>query len=363
MTRQKAEDPKMVGSIKGISCRLSGATSGIGSQPRLAKNRRAPILRSLLAFALVLLSGLWTSPGAESSTPPLSPSQIEGTNLQQLLRTGLQLQEQLHATQLAIEQTRQETKEAAAQNAEAMSKGLQVLQEAFSAQGTRDLEAMQRSNKVLLLVVGTFATLGFLTLLIIACLQWRASKGLAEISAALPTAMGLGAGSVVAALGPAVQSNLRLLGAMEQLDQRIHKFRRGISPGGNGDLARGLSCGSAATGSEPPQADEHARVSLLLNQAQSLMNSDNPDAALACLDGVLSLDPNHTEALVKKGAALERLHKLNEALECYDRAIAVDGSMTLAYLHKGGLCNRLERFKEALECYGKALVTHEQRGS
>jgi tetratricopeptide (TPR) repeat protein len=378
MTHQKAEDPKMVGSIKGISCRLSGATSGIGSQSRLVKNRRAPILRGLLAFALVLFSGLWTSPGAESSTLPPSPSQIEGTNLlqllctrlqvqetnlQQLLRADLQLQEQLHATQLAIEQDHQETKEAAAQNAEALSKGLQVLQEAFSAQGARDLEATQRSNKVLLLVVGSFAALGFLTLLIIACLQWRASKGLAEISAALPTAMGLGTSSVVAALGPAVQSNLRLLGAMEQLDQRIHKFERGISPGGNGDLARGLSCGSAATGSELSQADEHDRISLLLNQAQSLMNSDNPDAALACLDGVLSLDPNHTEALVKKGVALERLHKLNEALECYDRAIAVDGSMTLAYLHKGGLCNRLERFKEALECYEKALRTQDQRAS
>ncbi len=78
---------------------------------------------------------------------------------------------------------------------------------------------------------------------------------------------------------------------------------------------------------------------------------------------MLALDPNHTEALVKKGAALERLHKLNEAIECYDRAIAVDGSMTTAYLYKGGLYNRLERFKEALQCYEKALRTHDQRRS
>ena len=75
------------------------------------------------------------------------------------------------------------------------------------------------------------------------------------------------------------------------------------------------------------------------------------------------LDPDHSEALVKKGAALERLQKLNEAIECYDRAIAVDSSMTTAYLYKGGLYNRLERFKEALQCYEKALHTHDQRGS
>ena len=65
--------------------------------------------------------------------------------------------------------------------------------------------------------------------------------------------------------------------------------------------------------------------------------------------------------LVKKGAVLERMHRLNEAFECYDRAIALNDSLTIAYLHKGGLCNRLERFKEALDCYEKALSTHSER--
>jgi tetratricopeptide (TPR) repeat protein len=90
------------------------------------------------------------------------------------------------------------------------------------------------------------------------------------------------------------------------------------------------------------------------------LDKSNPEAALARLEEVLSLNPHHSEALVRKGATLERLHKLNEAIECYDQAIAVDDTMTIAYLHKGGLCNRLERFKEALECYEKALRTHDQ---
>ena len=111
-----------------------------------------------------------------------------------------------------------------------------------------------------------------------------------------------------------------------------------------------------------PGRDEHARIAELLSQAHSMLDVDNPEAALACFDEVLALEPDHSEALVKKGAALERLHKLNEAIECYDRAIAVDDTMTIAYLHKGGLCNRLERFKEALECYEKALRTHDQLG-
>ena len=311
----------------------------------------------------MLFTNLCVSQGAESNTAALNLSPTEGTNFAQLVQTCLQIQEQLRATQLSLEQNRQETKAAAAQNAEALSKGLQVLQEAFSAERARELEMMQRSNKLILIAAGTFAALGLLAILIIAYLQWRTSKGLAQVSAGLPAAMGLGAGPAVAALGPTEQSNLRLLGAMELLDKRIHEFKRTVLPGGNGDLARGLNRTSAASGLESDGGNAQARIPLLLNQGQSLMNADNPVAALACFDEVLSFDPNHTEALVKKGAALERLDKLNEAIECYDRAIAVDGSLTLAYLHKGGLYNRLERFKEALECYGKALLTHDQQSS
>jgi tetratricopeptide (TPR) repeat protein len=78
---------------------------------------------------------------------------------------------------------------------------------------------------------------------------------------------------------------------------------------------------------------------------------------------VLALDQNNTEALVKKGVALERQRKLTEAIECYDRAIAADGSMTIAYLYKGGVYNRLERFDEALQCYEQALRAQENGNS
>ena len=113
---------------------------------------------------------------------------------------------------------------------------------------------------------------------------------------------------------------------------------------------------AAATAAAAPEA---ARITMLLGKGQSLLNLDQAEEALACFDQVLTLDPNHPEALVKKGAALERLRKLDEAIACYDRAIAADSSMTVAYLYKGGLFNRMERFGEALECYEKALHTQE----
>jgi len=242
---------------------------------------------------------------------------------------------------------------------------------------------MQRSNKVILIVVGTFAAMGFLTMLIMTYFQWRTSSSLAGISAALPPALGLGPASAVPALGPGdsglvqggpvEQSNRRLLAAIQQLKKRIHglgqaarvelKSSEGTGcSGGNGESAAPSNRDSEARSAELAGTKDPARIAELLSQARSLLDVDNAEAALACFDKVLALEPDHSEALVKKGAALERLHRLNEAIECYDRAIAVDGTMTSAYLHKGGLCNRLERFKEALECYEKALRTHDKWG-
>lgn len=370
--------------------RTSSSGDGPGSKSRLIKHRRVPFVHAFLVLAFVLSLASWRCLGAESNLPPPAISHLEETNSQELLHSYVLLREQLHATQLAVEQNRQETKEAATQNAETLAKGLQSMQETLSAERARELEAMQsssqamqRSNKVMLLVVGTFAIMGFLTMLIMTYFQWRTSSSLAAISAAWPATLGLGPGSEVHALGPGdsrrvqrgavKQSNLRLLTAIEQLEKRVHVLgqraradllpgERTNSSGGNGESGAPSNNHSAARSAELAGTDEPARIAELLSQGHSMLDVDNPEAALACFDEVLALEPDHSEALVKKGAALERLHKLNEAIECYDHAIAVDDTMTIAYLHKGGLCNRLERFKEALECYEKALRTHEKWG-
>jgi tetratricopeptide (TPR) repeat protein len=104
---------------------------------------------------------------------------------------------------------------------------------------------------------------------------------------------------------------------------------------------------------------ENARIPALFTQGQLRLKENDLEGAIKVFDELLSLDPTHGEALVKKGLVLERLKRLNEAYECYDRAIAADATLTIAYLHKGGVCNRMERFKEALECYEKALLTHD----
>ncbi|SPE61686.1 putative TPR repeat-containing protein [Verrucomicrobia bacterium] len=357
--------------IASYASRLRGC--GIGIRSRRGRQRLPLIHRGLLTFALGVLSGAWAGHAAETNAPPPGPSLIEATNFQQLLGACLQIQEQLQATRLALEQNRQEAKQAATGSTEAFSKGLMDMQEALSAQRTREFEALQRSNNTMVIVAGTFAGVVFLAMLITTYFQWRASNSLAGISTGLPVNRGLGPARKVAALGPGPGGlapgnsteafNSPLLGALEQLDQHLQEFKRAISTGVNNEVAGGPNGGSGAAGSRPSKASDHARISPLFKRAHSLMTSGNPEAALACFDEVLALEPNHAEALVKRGAALERLHKLDEAIECYDRAIAADSSLTSAYLYKGGLYNRLERFKEALQCYEMALRTHDQRAT
>jgi len=291
---------------------------------------------------------------------------------QETLRAYLQLQEQLHLTQLAIEQNRKEARETAAQNSEALAGRLQSIEKALEAQRSRELEEMRSSNRAMLIVAGTFAGVGFLAMFLMSYFQWRTVNRLAEISAGLPASLSLGPGQlrpmpgelqVVA--GPADQSSTKLLGALEQLEKRIYELEhttrmplRGSHGSGNGDSGAGNGSGHRETDGDGSEAE---RVSVLLGKGQSMLNLDDAQAAVACFDEALALEPGNAEAWVRKGTALEKLQQLDAAVECYDRAIAANNSMTIAYLHKGGLFNRMERFNEALECYEKALRTQEKR--
>ena len=330
-----------------------------------------------ILVTLSLFSPVNLSPARASDTNSApAASRTDDTNSLELMRTYLQLQEQLHATQLAIEQNRKEAKDAATANAEFLAGRLHDIETALAAQRARELEAMQSSNRVMLIVAGTFATFGFVVMLLVAYFQWRTVHGLAEMSTALPAPRALSPPSdaPLVSIGPAEQSTVRLLGALERLEKRIYELeQQPESPLQEGDdptkKAHATAVEVIPTPSngdpaghieEPAHSQEHTRLEVLLGKGLSMLNLDKPDVALRCFDEVLSLDPGNSEALVRRGIALERLQMPDEALESYDRAIAADGSMTIAYLHKGGLFNRLERFDEALACYEQALRTQER---
>jgi len=316
------------------------------------------------------------SRGAEIDLPTTPAVKAEETNSLETLRSYLQLQEQLHATQLAIEENRKEATAAAARNAETLASRLQAIEQSLAAQRTRELEAMQSSNRLMLMVAGGIALLGLTAMMLMAYSHWRAMNRLADIATAFPSSRGLGGSAPLTALGPGdaevvsvgpgptEQSNGRLLGAIDRLEKRIYELEhttqssvkekageevKSESPNGNGE-------GSSAEGEL-----ETGTIGMLLGKGQTLLNLDKVEEALACFEEILVLAPDHPEALVKKGSVLERLRRLDEAIECYDRAISKDSSMTIAYLHKGGLFNRMARYNEALDCYEKALQTQERR--
>ena len=332
--------------------------------------------RGLLPAAFAVIMGgllfaalpVWSN-SVDSNVVNTTPAATENTaGSSEALRSYLQLQAQLHETQLALERNRQEAEAAAARNTESVTARLQLVEQALTSQRARELEAMQSANRWVLIVAGTFAAVGFLAMLLTAYWQWRAVNRLAGFSALPSAGLAFGGGRALPAFnagemqlvgaGGVEQSNVRLIGALDRLEKKILELEQTAqTPSGGGAQASAASTATAAVAAASAGA---GRIPLLLAKGESLLNLDKPEEAVACFDEILTLAPAHPEALVKKGDALERLRKIDEAINCYDRAIATDGSLTIAFLHKGGLFNRLERYEEALQCYEQALHSQEK---
>jgi tetratricopeptide (TPR) repeat protein len=334
----------------------------------------------ICALSIVLAGASLEAFGEENvASTPAPIVQPEETNSQEMFQAILQIQGQLRSNEMAIEQDKKEAKEAAARNADLLSNGLQRIETAFSTQqedfsirSARELEAMQSSNRSILIVSGTIASIVVLAMVITGYFQWRASKVWAGISTVSPiAALGIGSQPVVPS-GPLEDANLRFLRALEQLEKRIQHLEQSSKPtlrihapassfGENEGLSAASMSGPPAVASDQSRAsqDQDAQIPALLRHGRSKLKENDLETALQCFDQALSLNPNHSEALVRKGATLELLKRPSEASECYDLAIAADDTMTSAYLHKGRLYNRLGRFKEALECYERALRAQE----
>ena len=328
-----------------------------------------------LLMACVLASFASANRVAAQNDVQPAPSTSAETNAANLLRSNLQLQEQLHRVQLSIEENRQQADAAAIQNAQSISSRLQTLEQTLAAERARDIDAVKSSTRLMWMVACTFGAVGLLAILLMAY-QWRTVSHLAEM--VLPSGQMLG--PVIGPIpfgeegrllgnGSVQRANTQLLAALGSLEKRIQELEQ---PGSAPKASAPADVFSTPLPLAPAGASIHDaailepvangnRIRLLVGKGQSLLNLDKAEEALACFDEALATEPAQTDALLKKAAALERLRKFPEAIECYDRAIAADGSLTIAYLSKGGLFNRIERFEEALECYEQALRAQEKR--
>jgi tetratricopeptide (TPR) repeat protein len=365
-----------------VSQCLNGVSGRFKRNGELAQWLWRRVLGRGLSFLLPALLVLASSSFATDATDvgDRSSAKQETNTTPDVMRAYLELQEQLHAAQLAIEHNRQEAEAAATHNAEVIATRLKAMEDSLAAQreslaAQREslatqradeleaIDAIQDANRLMIRVGSVCAAVGFLALLFTAYFQWRAVNRLTEFSVASQAALSIGHGVLPApganAVGNAAeQANMRLLGTLDRLEKRIAELEHTAHlPPGEGNAAGGtMPADGANTGLTN-------RTSVLLAKGESLLRLDKGEEALACFDEILAQDPDHSEALVKKGDALDRLRKFDDAINCYDRAIAAGGSQTIAYLHKGGLFNRLERYEEALQCYEQALRTQESSHS
>lgn len=357
-----------------------------------------------LAVAGALLSILSPAPSQADPEPlgtaPTNSISSVTTATNDIVAIEVRSQEMIRQ---AIEQIRRETTQASRQLLEqaALSAGmvaqkldeslaarLKTIEQSIQEQHRRDIEALQSSNRTLLLIAGVFGVVGVLGILAAVAIIVRAMNRLSEVALALPTGLGHGpAPTLIDGDGVNTgqnrldQASMRFLGAIERLEKRIQELELTSQPGhidvehhrqgteiattpakaALPDPNAGAS-GNGVGGEASSTVIDHnvAQAAILVGKGQALMNLGKLDEALQCLDEAIELDPKNADALVKKGMVLEKLQKMEEALASYDRAIATNESLTLAYLYKGAVCNRLQRFREALECYEKALKTEQK---
>jgi tetratricopeptide (TPR) repeat protein len=304
-----------------------------------------------------------TSPAAMPAQPSLDKTG------QDTLNAFLQIQDQLHNTQLLIESNRVAAAAEAQRNAAEMAARIQVLEQTVATQRANEIEATQKAQRLTLILASVFGVVGLAAVLFMAYFQWRAVTRLVELSKLQPAspalaerdpAAMLSAGEPDAPGRAAVKfSNARLFNVVERLEQRLLELEHTAHATLTGTASPAVSPHNG----ESALSDQDRQIAGLLTEGQAFLNDDEPEKALECFDQALTLDPKSAETLIKRAGALEKLNRFEEAIACYDDAIAADGSMTIAYLHKGGLFNRMSRYEEALQCYEHALHTHDQRSA
>ena len=61
-----------------------------------------------------------------------------------------------------------------------------------------------------------------------------------------------------------------------------------------------------------------SEIQTLLNKGQSSLNLGNPKEALSFYQKILDQNPQHLEALLKKGNIFGRFGRFDDAIICYD---------------------------------------------
>jgi tetratricopeptide (TPR) repeat protein len=348
-----------------------------------------------LMLAGLILNPQSTAAGEEHAmpSPPLAATAAEATN--SVAKPDVRvdagnpgtngvssdpLQEQQRSFLHAVEQIRQEANALARQNAESITGRLSVIEQTLAGERQRELEAIQKWNLYTLIIVGGFAMLGFLGLLLVAPFLVRSLNRMTDAATTLRlqdsfrTALPPPGGGEMALLANSAvnQSTARFLEAMERVERRLQQLEHSVQAPApvleartNGGAKPAVAPRDLAPSAESPRPSlpPAVRTELVLEKGQALLHLGQAERALACFDEALAAEPDSAQVHIKRGQALEKLKRTDEALASYDRAIALEKSSTNAYLLKGSLLDQVGRFNEALQCYELALKAQQGDGA
>jgi len=345
-------------------------------------------IRFLIILSLTMACGAGRLLAADAAPPVPAAGKTEETNSQDMLRAYLQVQEQLHATQLAIERNRQEAEEAAARTAEGLNGRLKAIEQSLTSQRNGELQAVQSSNRLMLILAGMFAAIALVAMFLMAFFQWRTVNRLAEISAG---GFAFGSGRPVAALGPgdthtltvgpaepggAMRSSAGLLNAVERLEKRVHELEHTAHP----PLNEPKDDGNPAPHDAAPElpfdepkidaiADENKIEPITSNgdaepittaAANDVMKNGPGGSGAVHADsrtgGAVSPEAGRITGLLGKGQSLLNVDKAEEALACFEEILTLDARNAEALVKKGTALERLRKLDEAIECYDRAIA-------
>ncbi|MGH7939477.1 MAG: hypothetical protein ACREE6_12990 [Limisphaerales bacterium] len=313
--------------------------------------------KTLLSF-LIVATFLWTSRLMADGTNDVTSQSNTSQSNTDAVNAFLQIQAQLHETQMSMESNRQQTAAALAQNADVLARHIQIVEKNVAMEA----QAAQRVEETML-IVALLGAAALVTVVIMVFLQLRTATKLIELAMSTHHA-GVNGGRALpvlespVALPPSARaalefSNARLLGVIERLEKRIleleHSARAPLEENHTPVIVA--------------ETQDQRRILDLIVEGQLFLDTNKPEKALTCFDAALEIQPASADALIKKAAALEKLEMADEAIACYDRAIESEDSATTALLQKGGLLNRLARYEEALQCYERALQTQEKKAA
>jgi tetratricopeptide (TPR) repeat protein len=300
-------------------------------------------------FLLLLLAG---GLRAETVTNFVVTTNYVVVTNDSLIGAVLQIQEQLHAARLAIESTRANAETAAQKNADALSARMQMLEQAVQNQHAEQTDAARKTQQLTLMLAGVFGLIGLGVMLLVIYFQWRAFRQIAEMGRQQNLLMSHAnaARELTAPARATVEiSNARLANVVGQLEHKIRALEN--------------VAGATTTAMPTAMAEPNGTVmSDPLAEGQKLLDAGEPQRALEVFEKILRVEPEHSGALLKKAAALEKLSRLDEALDFCDRAIQRDPAQTVGFLQKGGLLNKLNRHAEALDCFERALHPQDKNG-